>query len=54
MFNGVKDDEIALTKDGGKIEALSGATVTSRAITKGVVRAAELVKTIIAGGVTGE
>ena len=54
MFNGTKESEIALTKDGGKIEALSGATVTSRAVTKGVKRAVEIVNTEITGGESGE
>lgn len=54
MFSGIKNDEIALSKDGGKIEALSGATVTSRAVTKGVKRAVEIVKTKLEGGADGE
>ena len=54
MFNGKKNDEIALSKDGGKIEALSGATVTSRAVTKGVKRAVEIVDTKVSGGESGE
>lgn len=36
----------AVKKDGGKIDALTGATVTSRAVTKGVNAALEAVKTI--------
>lgn len=54
MFYGIKDDEIALSKDGGKIEALSGATVTSRAVTKGVKRAVEIVNSEFSGGESGE
>lgn len=54
IFNGLKNGEIALTKDGGKVEALSGATVTSRAVTNGVLRAAEIVKNEITGGAIGE
>lgn len=54
MFRGTKNDEIALTKDGGKIEALSGATITSRAVTKGVQRASKIVITEITGGASNE
>ncbi len=36
-----KSVPVALTKDGGEIEALSGATITSRAVIKGVNQAAE-------------
>ena len=28
--------ELAVTKDGGTVESISGATITSRAVTKGV------------------
>ncbi|MPM23883.1 Electron transport complex subunit RnfG [bioreactor metagenome] len=36
----------AVNKDGGKINALTGATVTSRAVTKGVNAALDAVKTL--------
>ena len=36
-----KSAPVALTKDGGEIEALSGATITSRAVIKGVNQAME-------------
>ena len=39
-----KDGELAVRKDGGTIEALTGATVTSRAVTRGVNLALEFVK----------
>lgn len=36
-FKGVKsDDTLKVTKDGGTIDAISGATITSRAVTKAV------------------
>ncbi len=33
--------EVAVTKDGGSIDALTGATITSRAVSEGVVAAAQ-------------
>lgn len=42
--------EVALTKDGGSIEAISGATVTSRAVTRGVNSALAAVKAYTEGG----
>ena len=50
MFVGLEEKEIALTNSGGKIQALSGATVTSTAVTNGVRRAVELTKNLTAGG----
>lgn len=38
-----KTAPVALTKDGGEIEALSGATITSRAVIKGVNEAMETI-----------
>ncbi len=38
---------LAVTKDGGAIDALTGATVTSRAVTKGVNLALECVKEVL-------
>lgn len=42
QFSG-KMAPVALTKDGGEIEALSGATITSRAVIKGVNQAMETI-----------
>ena len=41
-----KDGALAVTKDGGEIEALTGATVTSRAVTSGVNLALAYVKEV--------
>lgn len=41
-----KSGTLAVTKDGGEINALTGATITSRAVTKGVNSALEAVKTL--------
>ena len=46
QFVGASDD-LAVTKDGGTIDALTGATVTSRAVTKGVNLALECVKEVL-------
>lgn len=43
QFSGA-EGTLAVTKDGGSIEALTGATVTSRAVTNGVNLALEFVK----------
>ena len=40
-------DTLAVRKDGGTIDALTGATVTSRAVTKGVNLALECVKEVL-------
>lgn len=45
QFIGATDD-VAVTKDGGQIEALTGATVTSRAVADGVKLAVETVKEV--------
>ena len=50
MFKGLGEKEIALTNSGGKIQAISGATVTSTAVTNGVRRAVELAKQTSTGG----
>lgn len=42
--------EAAITKDGGTIEAISGATVTSKAVTRGVNRALAAVAAVMEGG----
>lgn len=50
MFRGLDIDEVALTSEGGKIHALTGATVTSTAVTNGVHRALEIVSSQLTGG----
>ena len=40
-------DALAVRKDGGTVDALTGATVTSRAVTKGVNLALECVKEVL-------
>jgi len=45
QYTGVSDTQ-SVKKDGGKIDALTGATITSRAVTKGVNSALEAVKTL--------
>lgn len=50
MFKGLGEKEIALINSGGKIQAISGATVTSTAVTNGVRRAVELAKQSSTGG----
>ena len=44
QFQGISS--AAVTKDGGQIEAISGATITSRAICNGVTAAQNAVKTV--------
>ena len=39
QFVGKADDNLAVNKDGGSIEAMSGATITSRAVTNAVATA---------------
>lgn len=41
QFVGQVGTEVAVTKDGGSIDALTGATITSRAVSEGVVAAAQ-------------
>ena len=41
QFAGQVGTEVAVTKDGGSIDALTGATITSRAVSEGVVAAAQ-------------
>lgn len=42
--------ELAVSKDGGTIDALTGATVTSRAVTRGVNAASRAVAPLLAAG----
>ena len=42
QFAGQVGTEVAVAKDGGSIDALTGATITSRAVSEGVVAAAQL------------
>ena len=37
QFTGKDANDVAVDKDGGEIESITGATITSRAITKGIV-----------------
>ena len=46
QFTG-KTGTLSVSKDGGKIEALTGATVTSRAVTEGVNTALEFVQEVL-------
>ncbi|MBR2822958.1 MAG: FMN-binding protein [Clostridia bacterium] len=45
---------VALTKDGGRIEALSGATITSRAVVKGVNEAMEQIAAVAGFSMEGD
>lgn len=45
-----KSDSVALSQDGGDISAISGATISSRAITKGVNSALQAAKVYMEGG----
>ena len=47
QFRGVAADETKLKKDGGKIDALSGATITSDAVSMAVRKSLELLKAIL-------
>lgn len=40
QYTGLAGTEVAVTKDGGTVEALTGATITSRCVSEGVVAAA--------------
>ena len=47
QYKGHNDSRLAVSKDGGEINALSGATITSRAITKAVNEAVEISKSYL-------
>ncbi|MBQ9902888.1 MAG: RnfABCDGE type electron transport complex subunit G [Clostridia bacterium] len=47
QYKGHDHSSLAVSKDGGEINALSGATITSRAITKAVNEAVELSKSYL-------
>lgn len=55
QYNG-RTEPAQVNKDGGDIEAISGATITSRAVTSGVNAALETVRPLLeeAGGAAGE
>ena len=36
QFKGLKSKEVVLNKDGGRVDAISGATISSRAVTDSV------------------
>jgi RnfABCDGE-type electron transport complex G subunit len=48
QFRSVTADEARLKKDGGKIEALSGATITSDAVSNAVRKSLEILKAVLA------
>jgi len=48
QFTGRKVAEARLVRDGGKIDAITGATVTSRAVARGVERAFERLRSALA------
>lgn len=51
QFKGLAGGELAVTKDGGEIEALTGATITSRAVANAANTSAEFVKNeLLKGG----
>ena len=47
QYKGYDSPNLAVSKDGGEINALSGATITSRAITRAVNEAIEISKTYL-------
>ncbi len=49
QYNG-KSGELALDKDGGDVDAISGATISSRAVLEGVNEATKIVKSYIEKG----
>ncbi|MGE5390748.1 MAG: RnfABCDGE type electron transport complex subunit G [Deltaproteobacteria bacterium] len=50
QFAGKTADELKVNKDGGTIQAISGATITSRAVTKAVKSAVDEAASITKGG----
>ncbi|MCD6502499.1 RnfABCDGE type electron transport complex subunit G [bacterium] len=48
QFDGKKIAQLAVDKDGGSIKAITGATITSRAVTQSVEKAVEKLKEAIA------
>lgn len=54
QFAGVKPEAISVTKDGGEIEAVSAATISSRAVCKGVSIASETVSKNVSGADTAK
>lgn len=44
QFDGLSSDQVALVRSGGRVEAVSGATVTSRAVAEGIREAVEEVE----------
>ncbi len=39
QFKGLSMDEVALSRDGGKVDAITGATISSSAVVEGVKEA---------------
>lgn len=54
MFKGLPKDELSLTRDSGKIQAISGATITSNAFVRGTNRAIDIVSSHTSGGANDE
>ncbi len=50
QFEKLKVDDLKLRKDGGKIDAITGATITSRAVTEATKEAVEAVSRAVGGG----
>lgn len=50
QFAGKTADELKVNKDGGTIQAISGATITSRAVTRAVKNAVDEAASITKGG----
>jgi electron transport complex protein RnfG len=49
LFDGLKKEEVAIDKDGGKIETITGATITSRAITNSIQKAIDKLESSLSG-----
>lgn len=48
-FMGKNQNQLKVTKDGGEIEALTGATITSRAVTNSIAQGLEILKNALNG-----
>ena len=54
QYVGLSSEEILLSKDGGTLDALTGATISSRAVTQGVQAAVDFVVKNSIGEVGGK
>jgi Na+-translocating ferredoxin:NAD+ oxidoreductase subunit G len=54
QFKGLKATDVKVDKDGGNIESITGATITSRAITNAISEKASAVMLIIQSGIESE